>query len=626
MADLDPADPDRPVPEPVPRDPADLAPADPHVLYVAWGFPPCRGGGVYRTLASANAFARGGFRVTVLTATRGSFARYTGTDESLEHQVDGRIRVVRVPFDWPARETDVRSWTPLRAAAPRVWWRLRKWADLRSFPEYGYGPWRPALEAAALEVHRSDPVDLVVASANPHVDFTAADVLHRRYGIRYVMDYRDAWMLDVFGGGLTHPEGGRVDRLERRLLESAHEVWFVNEPIRSWHAQRHPDLAHAMHVVANGYDPQLAPTARLSPPDPDRPLVFGYLGTASPKVPVQQFAQGWRLARQQAAQLRDARAELWGYLGFYADPDAGMQALLDQYAADGLSYRGPVAKTAVAARYATFDAVLLILGTGQYVTSGKVYEYLATAMPVVSVHDPGNAASTVLRDYPLWFPARSLQPEHIAQALTAAAQAARTADETTRRQCARYAEGFRREVQLNPRVEALRVAVSSPGQPAQTRPEQARPERPRPTQSPVLPRSPDIPDSPSGRPERAPADRHPETRVVVLSIGVPPGAGGEAAHREARERLGLTPADRLVLLSRRSRLLLPALIATLGTRRARRLLRGADLVVAADRTAASLAWVVATTLSTSADIVHGWEAGAAVVRRRREPGSPAPSG
>ncbi len=47
--------------------------SQPHVLYVAWGFPPSRGGGVYRALATANGFARAGFRVTVLTATRETF-------------------------------------------------------------------------------------------------------------------------------------------------------------------------------------------------------------------------------------------------------------------------------------------------------------------------------------------------------------------------------------------------------------------------------------------------------------------------------------------------------------------------------------------------------------------------
>src|SRR5690606_39365572 len=112
--------------------------------------------------------------------------------------------------------------------------------DTLSFPEVGYGPWRRRIEAAALRLHRADPVDLVVATANPNVDFMAADVLHRKAGVPYVMDYRDAWMLDVFDGLLLHEEGGRVARLEARLVAAASEIWFVNEPIRAWHQERYP--------------------------------------------------------------------------------------------------------------------------------------------------------------------------------------------------------------------------------------------------------------------------------------------------------------------------------------------------------------------------------------------------
>lgn len=427
----------------------------PHVLYVAWGFPPCRGGGVYRALATANGFAAQGFRVTVLTATRETFLRYTGADTSLEDLVDPRIRVVRIPFAWPSLETDVRQWSPLRALAPRVWRKVRARLDVRDFPEVGYGPWRRPLEAAASRIHAEDPVDLVVASANPNVDFAVADHLHRTSGVPYVMDYRDAWMLDVFSGDLLHEEGSRVARLERRLVEGAHEVWFVNEPIRAWHRERYPAATDRMHVVSNGYDPDFAPAPRLSPSPPDRPLRFGYIGTVSGKVPLKEFAAGWSVARLREPVLDDATAEIWGYLGFYATPNAGLLRLVDAHAAVGLSYAGPLPKPRVREVYDTFDALLLILGAGKYVTSGKVFEYTASALPIVSVHSPANAAGDVLRGYPLWFPVPDLEPESIAQALEAAARAAREASAETREKCRRFAEKHSRDLQLSPRIAAL---------------------------------------------------------------------------------------------------------------------------------------------------------------------------
>ena len=67
----------------------------PHLLYVAWGYPPCRAGGVYRALATPNAFAAAGWDVTVLTVHRETFHRYTGADDALEELIDPRITVVR---------------------------------------------------------------------------------------------------------------------------------------------------------------------------------------------------------------------------------------------------------------------------------------------------------------------------------------------------------------------------------------------------------------------------------------------------------------------------------------------------------------------------------------------------
>jgi len=427
----------------------------PHVLYVAWGFPPCRGGGVYRALATANGFVRAGCGVTVLTADRETFTRFTGADMSLEALVDPAVKIIRVPFDWPVLETDVRRWSALRALSPGIWRRLRARMDKRQFPEVGYGPWRRPLEAAAVVIHSETPVDLVVATANPNVDFTVADRLHRDAGVPYVMDYRDAWMLDVFDGQLLHHANGRVARLEERLLQGAKEVWFVNEPICDWHRTRHPKIADRMHVVANGYDPEFAPHPRAAARASDQPLTFGYIGTVSAKVPLREFTEGWSLALRQGGPMTAAKAQIWGYLGFYSTPSPHLLRLIHDHEDEGLTYAGPMAKQRVGEVYDTFDVALLILGSGKYVTSGKVYEYTASALPIVSVHDPGNAAAEVLRDYPLWFPVTDLAPESVARALGAAASAARYATPETREACRAFSEQYSRELQLRPRMQAL---------------------------------------------------------------------------------------------------------------------------------------------------------------------------
>jgi len=204
----------------------------PHLLFIAWGFPPCRAGGVYRALATANGFAAAGWDVTVITSEREAFERYTGVDPTLEARINPRIRVERIPFSWKALETDVRRYSWLRVHLPILWRRLHARTDKLPFPESGYGPWRPTLADAVEGVHAEHPADLVLATANPHVAFTGAWTLHKKHGVPYVMDYRDAWLLDVFSGDRLHGPKSRAARWEAKLVASAAEIWFVNEPMR----------------------------------------------------------------------------------------------------------------------------------------------------------------------------------------------------------------------------------------------------------------------------------------------------------------------------------------------------------------------------------------------------------
>lgn len=432
--------------------------AKPHLLYVAWGYPPCRGSGVYRAWATANAFARAGWRVTVLTVPRETFTMSTGVDLSLEETIDPSIEIVRVPFTSATFANDLRAWSRWRASAPELWNGWDGWRGQRSFPERNYGGWRPALESAAREVHRRTPVDLVIGTANPHVDFVPGHVLNKEHGVPYVMDYRDAWQLDVFTGERMTATGSRVDRWERELMKDASAVWFVNEPIRAWHAGVHPDQAHKFHVVANGYDDPFTgtPPARTG----DEGLVFGYVGTLTGSVPLAELVAGWARARERSELVARSTLELWGHLNHTGIPNETVVRQLESFAEHAIEYRGPVRKRDIEAVYERFDALILLLGTGRYVTSGKVYEYAATGLPIVSVHDPANAASDVLRGWEHWHPVAALDAESIADALIAGAEQALQWPIDERLAARARAVGYQRDAQLAPQIAALAATVA----------------------------------------------------------------------------------------------------------------------------------------------------------------------
>jgi hypothetical protein len=53
----------------------------PHLLYLAWGFPPAAKSCTYRMLATANSFSRAGWDVTVLTLSEDAWVREHGLDD-----------------------------------------------------------------------------------------------------------------------------------------------------------------------------------------------------------------------------------------------------------------------------------------------------------------------------------------------------------------------------------------------------------------------------------------------------------------------------------------------------------------------------------------------------------------
>lgn len=420
----------------------------PHVLYVAWGFPPARTGGVYRALATANALAHQGFQVTVLTADEECWQKYTGTDDSLLGQVDARIKILRVPFDWQVLNPNLYEYSWWRVKFPRLWNKVHQRKTRRIFPENSYGVWRPLIEKAALELHLKNPISAVICTANPNVSFTPAVLLHEQYGVPYFVDHRDAWSLNVFDGKTLFSPESKEGKWEKRIFDGAEQIWFVNEPIANWHRQKYPNVADKIHVVTNGWDPAFI-TPALPTSGVHTPLTFGYLGTISGKVPIKEFVEAWKISKEDYPSMSESVAHIHGYLGFYGVANAGLTNTLSRASEFGVSYKGPVNKTQIASTYDEWDVCLLILGTGRYVTSGKVFEYMATGKPIVSVHDPDNAAKDVLKGYPLWFSVETLDPIEIAKVLDKAAQATLQVTQEQRQKCIEHANRFRRDVVLN---------------------------------------------------------------------------------------------------------------------------------------------------------------------------------
>lgn len=428
----------------------------PHLLYIAFAFPPSSASSVYRCTAVANGFADQGWDVTVLTVDAHIWAELTGTDNGLVEAIDPRINVVHVGdggSEEPNRR-DLRRYSRLRIEMPYIWKELFRRRSRKDFPEDFHGRWFKPASKMAREVHKNHPVDLVMASASPYVSFKVARELT---GVPYVLDYRDAWSFSTFTGAEIFSTTSERGLLEHDFLREALQTWFVNDPIYEEYARRYPETAAMMRVVPNGFDPQ--PGHAQPEVMPTVEPRFGYLGTLQyTAVPLTEFLAGWNLAFGPESQT-PAHAIFRGKLSPTGLVPADVLELFNSGMHRGLAYEGPISKRDVASFYQSVDALLLILPPGKYVTGGKTAEYLATGLPIVSVHASDSAASTILRDYPLWFEAKDLTPESIAAALSACAQELAAPNPERWAAAWEYGQRFERSTTLRPAIHELRAHI-----------------------------------------------------------------------------------------------------------------------------------------------------------------------
>ena len=449
----------------------------PRVLYIAFYFPPSRASGVYRARATGNFLAGKGWDVTTIAAPMRFLNEIADSlDEQLLSTVDPRITIERADFNAFAFKHDIRRFGAFRRNLPTIAARAHSWSERRVFPE-AYANWGWSVARRALRLHSKKRFDLIVATGNPFAAFAAAWVIHRLTGVPYVIDYRDSWTLNLFTDGPAFDENHIAWRWERRVIERASAVAFVNDALREWHADRYPKHAHKLMVVPNGWDPDLMvtthPDEAATTPATGHPLRFAYVGTVTRAQPLEELVASFDLAREHPA-LSDAELNIHGYLGFFKGGNlsilerlglsGGPERLDAPVDANGIFYRGPVSKTDIADVYEHSDVLVFLAGGARYVTSGKIFEYMATGKPIVSVHAPGIAATEVLTGYPLWFYADSLNPDAIAQAMIAAGKAALDITPEQRDAARAHAAAYTRQAVLESFEARLRAIIGERGE------------------------------------------------------------------------------------------------------------------------------------------------------------------
>ena len=372
-------------------------PALPHCLYLSSAFPPIAQVGGLRAYKFARHLPAAGWRVTVLCAP----VPAATADDGLLAQLPADVRLVRA---WGRREdtlVDERSEAGLFDGSGATSSPLRSWlAALRrrqlppDFLPLGRREIPRALHglAAAEAVIQEERPDVILASIDPEATMVAGARLSQRHGIPLVLDFRDPWATCDLRRGARWPLQRRlVDAIERGAVEQAAAVIWNTETARSVAAAHYgPSLAAKFAVVRNHHDSGLLAVPLRRSEDaagPFRLLILGRL---------RKYVEGEVLFRA-LARLRDAGVtpaqllvEIAGTVPVESLDLAtvlGVRAFVEVVPA--------LPHPQIGAALARADLLLALSNASMQRIPSKLYDYLATDLPVVVLADnPEIAAMT----------------------------------------------------------------------------------------------------------------------------------------------------------------------------------------------------------------------------------------
>jgi glycosyltransferase involved in cell wall biosynthesis len=372
------------------RRPGDRPAGTRRVLIVAYYFPPLGGIGALRALGFASDLSEFGWEATVLAPENGAYHRDPSLSfpeerviraRSLELSRGGR-RLVRERGATDTTETHDRGAVAirLRALAHRFLY----------YPDAQVG-WYPLATLAGQRAVARRRFDAILSSSFPVTAQLVARTLHRRNGIPWIAEFRDPWAARM---GTEDPRQQRALALERSL---AREATAVVMPSPTWAREHGERWDRPVAMIANGHG-GAAPTP--SSPHPDEELVLAHLGSYYPDI------QDLRAVWSALAQLRDEPGFGPVRVRFVGEVPRVLLDELGRYGLDDVVEVTGFLSAAEAARQIAGASVLLACGprdarpSEQGVIPAKLFDYLATELPIIYAGERPNDGATLLEGQP----------------------------------------------------------------------------------------------------------------------------------------------------------------------------------------------------------------------------------
>lgn len=368
------------------------------VLIITYYWPPAGGSGVQRWVKFSKYLRSYGWEPVIFTVQDGD---YPILDPNLEKELPQNIEVIKEPIfepynlykKWMGKGKNDKIDANFLSQGKQLGWKdkIAVWIRGNLFIPDAKSFWiKPATRRLSKYLSQH-PIDAIVSTGPPHSCHLIAFGIHNKYQLPWIVDYRDPWtQIDYFNDlHLTKWSKKTHNILEKRILDSCSAIVAVGKTM----AEDLNDLTNNRKIViTNGFDEADRNTLTE---DIDKDFSIVYIGTMNdsrnPEALWQALTQ---LQEENHPLIHDLKVKLIG------NPEAIVHQSVEKYRLNQLvEFTGYLThKEAIAYQNKARLLLLVINRTSNNLSiiTGKIFEYLASAKPILCIGPTNGDAADIL--------------------------------------------------------------------------------------------------------------------------------------------------------------------------------------------------------------------------------------
>ncbi len=374
------------------------------VLILTYYWPPAGGPGVQRWLKFVKYLEDFGWKAHILTVKDGT---YSAIDEELEKEVPANIPVYKTKSSDPFRYYNMLKGKKdgsvsvalinidkKRSLVDRLAMYIRSNCFI---PDARKG-WKKYAYKEALKIIAANNIDLIVTTGPPHSTHLTGLKIKKKTGIQWLADLRDPWTSVYYNDML--PRSGRTRRIDKKLedsvLKSADAVSVVSPGMQKEFSDRNSNV----NVVMNGFDISDMESSEFRVQNSEfkvQEFSLVYTGNFKPNQHIPKIWDGiCELISEREDFAKDFKIRIVGNV------DSSVPEYFEAKGVGGKLDLVSYVPHAEVTRIMDTSSLLLFVvpqsKNNKLIITGKLFEYLASGSPVISVGPIDGDAAAILDD------------------------------------------------------------------------------------------------------------------------------------------------------------------------------------------------------------------------------------